>query len=188
MVSVDLERSWTWFDASGNKFWQGMLRAGIIYQCLSTEAAGTTLQPGEPVRLVDAAPTAFPRWDLSATSDPIKGVLGVLGTTAAAEVGMFGVVLEPIQSGTTGRVAGIGSLVAVKCKNPPASNVRGSMVVSDSGVARQVDAQVQPGTYGTGTAAHVKPGLILGFVHVPAGAGAGQTGSTTQLGIFVNPM
>lgn len=187
MVSVDLERSWSWFDASGNKFWQGLLRAGIIYQCLSTEAS-VALQPGEPVRLQENSPTAFPRWDLSTTSDPIKGVLGVIGTGAAAEVGMFGVSLDVIPAGQQGRIAGIGSLVAVKCKNPPTSNVRGSMVVSDSGVARQVDAQVQPGTYGTGTAGHVKPGLILGFVHVPAGTAANTTGSNTQLGILVNPM
>lgn len=186
MVSVDLERSWAWFDSSGTKFWSGLLRAGIIYQCLSTEAAGTTLQPGEPVRLVDSAPTAFPRWDLATTSDAIKGVLGVIGTTAAAELMMFGVVLEQIPSGLTGRVAGLGSLVAVKCKNPPTSNVRGSAVISDAANARQVDAVTSGGSYSQ-TIAHIKPGLILGYVDVPAGTGAGQTGSTTQLGIFVNP-
>jgi hypothetical protein len=184
MSLVDLERPWAWFDASGNKLWGGVLRAGRIEHCLSAEAS-VTLAPGEPVRLSDAS-SVFPRWDLATTADPIKGVLAVVGTTAAAETGMFGVVIEQIKAGEVGRVAAIGSLVAVKCKNPPGSNVRGSMVISDAAVARQVDAAVANASYLV-SHPHVKPGLILGYVAQPAGVGAGQTGSLTQLGILVNP-
>jgi len=185
MTSVDMERSWAWIDSSGNRFWSGLLRAGIIFMAISSEAAGTTIAPGEPLR-VDDTNSAFPRWDLATTADAVKGILNVIGTTAAAELGMCGVALEQIPSGLQGRVAGMGCWVAVKCKNPPTSNVRGSMVISDAANARQVDAVTSGGAYSQ-TIAHIKPGLILGYVAKPSGAGGGQIGSTTQLGIVVAP-
>lgn len=184
MTSVDLERPWSWFDASGNKLWGGLLRAGVIMHCLSAEASAT-IQPGEPLRISDTG-SVFPRWDLATTADAIKGIMAVIGTTAAAELLMCGVAIEQIKSGETGRVAGVGSYVAVKCKNPPTSNVRGSAVISDAAVARQVDAVTSGGAYSQ-TIAHIKPGLMLGLVAQPAGVGAGQTGSLTQLGIVVMP-
>lgn len=184
MSPVDMERSWSFVDASGNRFWNGVLRGTNVEHCISTEAS-VTIAPGEPLKL-DGTNSDWPRWDLPSTSDPVKGTLKVLGTTAAAEVGMIGVAIDHIKPGEQGRVAMAGCWVAVKCKNPPTSNVVGSAVISDAAVARQVDAVTSGGAYSQ-TIAHIKPGLILGYVAKPAGAGAGQIGSTTQLGIVVAP-
>lgn len=181
---IDLERQWAFSDPSGVKYFGGVLRTGQILDVINADT--TTIVPGTPVK-VDAAGSAWPRWDLAvATNEPIKSKIGVKNTTAAAELGLIGVALEYIVAGQQGRIAGRGCWVAVKCKNPPASNAVGSIVIQDTGTASQVDT-VQSGAGYAQTIAHVKGGLALGTVLCPAGAGAGQTGSTTQLGIEVNP-
>lgn len=183
---IDLERQWAFTDPDSTtnaRYFGGVLRTGQIIDVINADS--TRIAPGTPVK-IDAAGSAWPRWDLATTSEPIKSKIGVKNTTAAAELGLVGVALEYILPGQQGRIAGRGTWVAVKCKNPPASNAVGSIVIQDTGTASQVDTVQSGGSYSQ-TIAHVKGGLALGTVLCPAGAGAGQTGSTTQLGIEVNP-
>lgn len=183
---INIERQYLVRAADGTAYWDGLLSAGEIIEVNNTEASAT-MGFGEPIRLDSANTTAsWPRWDLAATSEPIKKAIHALRTTAAANLMLIGVALENIAAGSVGRVAGKGSLVATKCLNPPTSNLVGSAVISDTTTAGQVNAVTSGAAYAQ-TIAHIQPGLALGLVAKPAGAGAAATGSTTQLGVYVSP-
>lgn len=182
---VDLERQWVFSDPSGNRYWGGLLRTGQILDVVSAEASAA-IAPGTPVKY-DASGSAWPRWDLATTSEPIKSKIAVKNTTAAAEVGLIGVALEYILPGQAGRIAGRGCWTSVKCNATlGGSSAIGAAVIQDSGVA----SQVKTAALSTGTYANISPtlvGLGLGWLRQVNGTGAGTTGSTTQLGIEVHP-
>lgn len=174
---VDIERQYLVRAADGTAYWDGLLRAGEIMEVINNEAS-LTLGFGEACR-EDAGSTGstWPRWDLAASSEPVKKEERVLRISAATNVFLRGVAIENIPSKQQGRVAGTGSLVAVKCINPPTSNIVGS-AITGSATAGSVDTVLN------GPAA---AGICLGLVAKPSGVGAGQIGSTTQLGAFVSP-
>lgn len=175
--AVDLERSWTFFDASGNKYWSGVLVTGQTRFIYNAEAA-TTIAAGEAV-IADAATSSWPHWDRAATSEPVKGAQGGKRVAAAASVGFLGVALENIPVGKTGRVGGRGYHVTAKCLTAASltSNLVGA-AATGSATAGSLDA----------AAAELVQGRTLGIVLMPAGTTIpSQSGSLTYIGVDVNP-
>lgn len=172
---VNLERPWSFFDASGNKYWSGVMLTGQVIEVYNAEASAT-IAAGEAV-IVDAATSVWARWDLSATADAPKQVIGGKRVASAASVGFIGVAGENIPAGKIGRVYGRGSWAAVKslASGSITSNAVGSTVMG-SATAGACDAK---------SAAAFLPGLSLGTVMIAAAATG--IGGTTYLGVDINP-
>ena len=182
---VNIERQYLVRAADGTAYWDGLLLAGEIFEAVNAEASATVLA-GETVRFDSANTTpSWPRWDLPSTSEPIKKMLPILRLSGSLNLLLPGVALENVPPGVVGRFAGKGSFVSTVCINPPNSNVVGSGVQSSATVGA-VTANIHAGVY-TANTMHVTPGLGVGFVCKPAGVGAANTGSLTQLGILVAP-
>lgn len=175
--AIDLERSWTFFDASGNKYWSGVLVTGQTRMIYNAEASAT-IAAGEAV-IASAATSSWPHWDRAATSDPVKAQQSGVRVAAAASVGFLGVALENIPAGKTGRVGGRGYHVTAKCLTAASltSNTLGA-AATGSATAGSLDA----------VATELLQGRTLGIVLMPAGVTIpSQSGSLTYIGVDVNP-
>lgn len=141
-------------------------------EAITNSEASTVIGRGEAV-CVDGTNSVFPRWDYSTagTDNPGICVIKAKRIASSSSVGFLGVAMENIAVGFEGRIATAGSIVAVKCINPPTSNAAGSIAGSNgSPTAGSVD----------GSATYVV-GKKLGTILIPAGTSAGQSGSVTQL-------
>lgn len=170
---VNLERPWSFFDASGNKYWSGIMLTGKVIEVYNAEAS-TTIAAGEAV-IVDEATSVWSRWDLAATADAPKQVVGAKRVAAAASVGFIGVAGENIPAGKIGRVFGRGTWAAVKCITGLTSNAVGAHATG-SATAGSID---------TVTAAALVPGRRLGTVLISRTATG--IGGTTYVGVDINP-
>lgn len=172
---LNLERPWSFFDASGNKYWSGIMLTGKVIEVYNAEASAT-MAAGEAI-IIDEASSVWSRWDLAATADAPKQVIGGKRVAAAASVGFIGVAGENIPAGKIGRVYGRGTWAAVKslASGSITSNAKGSHVTG-SATAGSVDAVI---------AAALVPGRRLGTVMIAAAATG--IGGTTYLGVDINP-
>lgn len=179
MSFVDIARPWQFVGPNGTRYWSGLLQTGVERVVLNANANELVLQPGTAVIADPSGTTAFPRWDLPSTSDPVTGLIAVDQVQSALDVSFIGVALEAIPAGRMGRVGGRGTLCCVKSINPPTASAPGHPVIGSATPGLVDIVGPDPAVDRTGT--------ILGMVIVPPGTGAGQTGSLTQSGIEVNP-
>lgn len=175
--AVDLERSWTFFDASGTKYWSGVLITGQTRFIYNAEASAT-IAAGEAV-IASAATTSWPHWDRAASSEPVKGWQSGVRVAAVASVAYIGVALENIPAGKEGRVGGRGYQVSAKSLTAASltSNTVGA-AATGSATAGSLDA----------VATEILQGRTLGIVLMPAGVTIpSQSGSLVYIGVDVNP-
>jgi len=179
MHGIDLERSWTFFGVDGVRYWNGCLRTGQVIEVLATSE---NIAAGEAVTNIITS-SAWPRWDLAASAEPVKTALAGRRVQAATTQCFLGVALENIVLSKIGRVGGRGTMAAVKSLTVGSltSNTLGA-IATGSGTAGSID--------GVAAANNNFHGRILGVVMCIAGTtGAGtDTGSLTQLGVDINPM
>jgi hypothetical protein len=155
-------------DAAGNAIYESAALASNVLDVYNSGAA--TIGRGEALTFDIASVMA--RWDYAVTgADTIPATeLKGARVDAAADVGFLGVALENIPVAVVGRVAGTGSITAVKCLSTLTSNVVGNAVIG-SATAGSVDSIATAPVKGT----------VLGEQLQQAGTGANQTGSATQL-------
>lgn len=117
-----------------------------------------------------------------ATDIPQTEVLKATRIAAATDGPFLGVTLGAIAVAKQGVVASDGSVLCVQCIDPPTSNTVRSKVIGSSTAGKVNATAANAVDVATGVPAG---GTLLGRVLKPAGTGAGQTGSATQLGIII---
>lgn len=175
----------------GSIIWEGTGTFGQIIEFAENSATATpatnTINRGEAVYLDAVNSTIGPAYmdGASATSAQVEHIY-VKRIDAASNVGLVGVALNTIpirdvadlvKTKYAGPLASTGSLMLVKCLAAPASNALGNYVLP-SATAGSVDANT--------LAAATTAGRRLGILVKQNGVGAGLTGSTTYLGVFVS--
>lgn len=140
--------------------------------------ASATINRGEAVRFDDST-GLLPPWDASSSK---TSLIAGLRVSAASDTGFIGVAVTDILPGKLGVVAGIGSILAVKCLSSPTSTTKGAHAIGSS-TAGSVNF-VGPNAAGSATNAPAG-GTVVGRLLQAPGAGAGQTGSATYGGIVV---
>ncbi len=168
-------RPWAIRGADGTIVYEGL---GLEPPYDAKNTGSATIGRGEACTLEAGADTSLGRWDLTSSDVTFATelVLGVERVDAAADVGFVGVAKENIPALSTGRVAGAGAIIPVKCLVAPTSNVVGNAVIG-SATAGSVDSIATAPTKGT----------VLGEQVILAGVAAGQSGSTTQLVVLICP-
>lgn len=126
MLHIGSEFQYQIKDAAGNVVWMGACTVGcdylvknsgastIVAATVSGEAVNTTDIPIEMAVIPDGPNTVVGTAWNPGTSDPLLHVLAGNAVASATPPGFFGIALERIKAASIGRVAGPGSIMAVK--------------------------------------------------------------------------